>query len=254
MKTYLLDTINRIKRYSQELDVQTTLCNIAWKVFNDSGDKEVFIFNPDKTVLITNNGIGIKQTWDWIPANKSLIINLPDDTIIMLHPEYFNSSVLALNRDGTQEYAFLIDEKESDNFTAKTLSELSTYFLAIEEDEKRKALAIEEEKKKKKAKAEMAKEKKKQERLIEEVRQKFENYRVTLFILIWLIVILAFPLSINTTNETLQTCIVIIGGLIIFVLFLLTISDYYPKWKAKKFIKENPDHELVPTIKKIYRI
>lgn len=149
MKTYLLDTINRIKRFSESLDVQTSLCNRPWVVFNDSGDKEVLIFNTDGSVLIAVNGVGIKRTWQWIAANKSLIINQPDDTIVMLHPEYFNNSVMALNRDGTQEYAFLIDDNNCNAFAPKTLSELKSYFLAIEEREKASMKAqIEKEEKK----------------------------------------------------------------------------------------------------------
>lgn len=46
MKTYLFDTFNRYKRFSEKLDAKTILCNKSWWVFNDSGEKEVYIFNP----------------------------------------------------------------------------------------------------------------------------------------------------------------------------------------------------------------
>ncbi len=141
MKTYLLDIINRIKRFSATLDARTALCNRPWVVFNDSGDKEVLIFDTDGSVLITVNGIGVKRTWQWISANKSLIISQPDDSIVMLHPDYFNDFVIALNRDGTSEYAFLIDGNNPVGFAPKTLAELNDYFTTIEQnpnEEKRK--------------------------------------------------------------------------------------------------------------------
>ena len=60
MKTFLLDTINRIKRFSESLDVKTALCDRPWVVFNDSGDKEVLIFDTD------GNGLFYAE----IPANE----------------------------------------------------------------------------------------------------------------------------------------------------------------------------------------
>ena len=44
MKTYILDSINRLKRYGENLDVKTILCNKSWQIFNDSGEKGA----PDK--------------------------------------------------------------------------------------------------------------------------------------------------------------------------------------------------------------
>ena len=44
MKTFLLDSFNRYKRFSEELDVKTILCNKSWLIFNDSGDKELYVF------------------------------------------------------------------------------------------------------------------------------------------------------------------------------------------------------------------
>lgn len=62
MKTYLLDSINRLKRFSQNLDVQATLCGRSWLVFNDSGDKEVYIFEPDNSLVISIKGVVTNAT------------------------------------------------------------------------------------------------------------------------------------------------------------------------------------------------
>ena len=63
MKTYLFETLNRYKRFSESLDAKAVLSNKAWVVFNDEGEKQVYIFQEDGTVLITTNGIGSVKTW-----------------------------------------------------------------------------------------------------------------------------------------------------------------------------------------------
>ena len=57
MKTYLLETLNRYKRFSESLDAKAVLSNKAWIVFNDEGEKQVYIFQEDGTVLITTKAL-----------------------------------------------------------------------------------------------------------------------------------------------------------------------------------------------------
>lgn len=128
MKTYYLDVIQRIRRFSEQFNVSTTLCDKTWVVFNDTGEREVYIFKPDGTIYITNDGVGIKGKWEWISENKSLIIN-KDGNVIMLHPEFVDNTVLALTLDGTREMAFLIEQGDLDAFEAKTLTQLEQYFI-----------------------------------------------------------------------------------------------------------------------------
>lgn len=128
MKTYYLDVIQRIRRFSEQFNVITTLCDKTWVVFSDIGEREVYIFKPDGTIYITNDGVGIKGKWEWISENKSLIIN-KDGNVIMLHPEFVDNTVLALTLDGTSEMAFLIEQGDMDAFEAKTLSQLEQYFI-----------------------------------------------------------------------------------------------------------------------------
>lgn len=246
MKTYLLDTINRIKRFSESLDVQTSLCNRPWVVFNDSGDKEVLIFNTDGSVLIAVNGVGIKRTWQWIAANKSLIINQPDDTIVMLHPEYFNNSVMALNRDGTQEYAFLIDDNNCNAFAPKTLSELKSYFLAIEEREKASMKAQIEKEEKKKYDMEMTE----KARSMDFGHDKAMVISVFLFLCIALLLfsfLVAYQIDPRISLFTIL--------LLIFLLVAaMLIPTYYERKNVKKFIEDKPDDPIIPYLKKVHNL
>lgn len=85
MKTFLLDIPDRFRRFDEQLDVKALLCNKSWQVFNDSGVKEIYIFQEDGSLIISLNGKVSRATWQYIPANRSLIIN-SDNESYMLRP------------------------------------------------------------------------------------------------------------------------------------------------------------------------
>ena len=127
MKTFLLNIPQRLKLKSQELDAQAALCDKPWTVFNDEGIKQLFIFQPDGSLLITTNGIVSCSTWQFISANKSIIITT-DNKSIMFHPAFLDDVVFALQQDGDGANLFMIDENNTRSFLPKTLTELSAYF------------------------------------------------------------------------------------------------------------------------------
>ena len=57
MKAYLLDIPNKYHRFSKNLDVKAILCNKSWLVFNDSGDKELYIFQENGSLITSVNGM-----------------------------------------------------------------------------------------------------------------------------------------------------------------------------------------------------
>ena len=140
MKTYLFETLNRYKRFSESLDAKAVLSNKAWIVFNDEGEKQVYIFQEDGTVLITTNGIGSVKTWKYIPANKSILINGEDNSFVMLRTAFVDENILAFQLDGTDRYAFMIDENNKALFAPKTLEELNTYLVDKLDKEKQKQI------------------------------------------------------------------------------------------------------------------
>ena len=140
MKTYLLETLNRYKRFSESLDAKAVLSNKAWIVFNDEGEKQVYIFQEDGTVLITTNGIGSVKTWKYIPANKSILINGDGNRFVMLRTAFVDENILAFQLDGTDRYAFMIDENNKALFAPKTLEELNVYLVDKLDKEKQKRI------------------------------------------------------------------------------------------------------------------
>lgn len=127
MKTYLFDTFNRYKRFSEKLDAKTILCNKSWWVFNDNGDKEVYIFQTDGSLIISIKGRVCSSTWKYITANQSIIISSGEQAY-MVKPAFVDDNILALQVDGTDEYAFLIDEQKFKELVFKTYKDILEYF------------------------------------------------------------------------------------------------------------------------------
>lgn len=127
MKTYLLDIPNKYHRFSKNLDVKAILCNKSWLIFNDSGDKELYIFQENGSLITSVNGSVINATWQYISANNSLVISFKEQSY-MLHPSFKDDVIFVLQLDGTEKFAFMIEESQSNSFHPKSLKELTAYF------------------------------------------------------------------------------------------------------------------------------
>lgn len=150
MKTYLLDILNRYNRFSENLDVKTVLCNKSWWIFNDSGDKELYIFQENGSLIASVNGNVTNATWQYISANKSLLISFKEQSY-MLHPSFIDNTIFALQQDGTERFLFMINEEQKQLFYPKSLEELNTYFdniehRRIEAEREKKKLLLEQQK------------------------------------------------------------------------------------------------------------
>lgn len=126
MKTFLYSIPNKIQAFSKKLDVKAALCGNSWEVFNDEGVKQLFIFNEDETILITNNGKVLNAKWKFVPQNSSILITT-DEEALMFRPAFFNKDIFALKQDGVERYLFLIDEVKKPDFHDLSLAFLTTY-------------------------------------------------------------------------------------------------------------------------------
>ena len=145
MKTYLLDIPNKYHRFSKNLDVKAILCNKSWLIFNDSGDKELYIFQENGSLITSVNGSVINATWQYISANNSLVISFKGQH--MLHPSFKDDIIFALQLDGTDRFVFMIEESQSYSFHPKSLKELTAYFAnkerrSIEERQQEKRIML----------------------------------------------------------------------------------------------------------------
>lgn len=167
MKTYILDTIDRFKRYSQTLDVQTILCQKAWYVLNEDGDDEKLIFQKDGTIIVSINGTTKTYQWEYIPSMQSVHIKYSQSEGIMLKPAFLDGIILAFQKTGTNECMFLIDDSTEKTVKINTLSSVKNYLLQVEQEKIRKELAQKEAEQKQKEEAER--------REIEECKKKIKE-------------------------------------------------------------------------------
>ncbi len=241
MKTYVIEAIKRIKRFSEKFDVSTTLCDKTWIVFNDTGEKEVYIFQHDGSVFITTDGVGIKGEWHWISANKSLVIN-SDGAVIMLHPEFVDNTILALTLDGTDEMAFLIEQDNKEAFIAKTLIQLEQYLIEKEQklisESNRK---VEKENQKREQELRLKKEFEREEETKRQARELSHILTSKMDRVILLATILALPLIIvlifieNDYRELAISLLLMVYSILILVIHHKN-SKTIEKWKT-----EHPD-------------
>ena len=131
MKTYLVDIIPKLKRFSQRLDNITLLTDQHWIVIDDiASSKNVYIFKTNNVLLISKNGIVEKAKWEYL-GNNSLLIEAKDE-IYLFKCDFVDENILALKVDGRDEYALLINENNYDgelNSVDKVLDFLSKKYI-----------------------------------------------------------------------------------------------------------------------------
>lgn len=111
MKTYLLDIINRIQSLSERLDNQALLTNQHWvSITGDNSQKTVYIFRPNKELLISTNGTVVKERWDYL-GNNSILIDKKNGSYLLKHG-FFDENVLALKIDSSDEFVVFVNESK----------------------------------------------------------------------------------------------------------------------------------------------
>jgi hypothetical protein len=239
MKTYLFDTINRYKRFSEKLDVQTAICNKSWWVFNDSGEKELYIFNEDGTLDVSFGGRVTEGKWRYVSANKSIIVSANSESF-MLDPAFIDNAIFALKLNGTDQYVFMIDENNTASFAPSTYKELMGYF-----DEKLNRVIVIEEAKVRKIEEERIKSEEKKlelyyqqkwirEKLPRNIYERYRrNYRMS-FMLPIIAVIISFFVWVFEENVGVAPLLF----LFTFPLSIVFISLLYYADKCYKFLKD----------------
>lgn len=109
MKTYFVDLIPKIQRFSQKLDNLTLLTNQHWVVIDDIDlNKYVYIFRQNNELLISVNGKVEKAKWEYLGQN-TLLIDRKEESFLF-RQGFFDENILALKVDSKNEYAFLVNE------------------------------------------------------------------------------------------------------------------------------------------------
>lgn len=130
MIIHLKEYVNRLKKYSQQLDNFAILTDQPWVTnFEDQNRRCVYIFRGKDNQLIKSiNGKVQKGKWDYLPSMKSLLIELEDETILY-NQGFFDNSVMILRRDGTDEHQLFVNENKLESTVEKLLQKIERTYI-----------------------------------------------------------------------------------------------------------------------------
>ncbi len=131
MKTFLLDILPKIQNFSQKLDDISLLTNQHWVLMGSIGsDKTIYIFRLNNELLVSTNGKVTKGKWEYL-GNNSILVDINDESYLFKHG-FFDSTVLALKADNSEEYTVFVNENKFEgelNSINKLLKFLETKYL-----------------------------------------------------------------------------------------------------------------------------
>ena len=119
-----------IKGISDKLNVKALLCDKSWVIYNDDGIRIVFIFEKKGSIIISQNGVVEKAKWEYVKANKSILIENNGQTLL-LHPTFVDDILFIMQQDGTNFHIVMIDEKEVERLMLKTLEAINKYLVNV---------------------------------------------------------------------------------------------------------------------------
>ena len=113
MKTYFLNILPKIQKYSKKLDNITLLTDQNWILFQENPeDKVVYIFRNNKQLLVSNNGIIKIGKWDFINTN-SILIEISKESYLMKQ-QFFDEKIFIIKMDGNENYSIFLNESKNE--------------------------------------------------------------------------------------------------------------------------------------------
>jgi hypothetical protein len=74
MQTYFSNIIPSLARYSKKLDDISSLTSRHWVILDESSQsKSTYIFRNNNELIVSENGIVVHGTWDYLGFNKILL-------------------------------------------------------------------------------------------------------------------------------------------------------------------------------------
>jgi hypothetical protein len=72
--------------------------------------KRVYIFRPNNQLLICDNGVVEKGTWEYV-GNQSLLLDTKHESYLLKHG-FLDENTIALKLNSTDTYAFFVNESK----------------------------------------------------------------------------------------------------------------------------------------------
>ena len=134
MKAYLMSIPQSLRGISDKLNIESLLCKKTWILFHEE-KKVSFIFQKKGSLIISQNGEASKGSWEYIKANKTILIEAMD-VKRLLRPTFVDDVLFILQQDGTDTYFVLIDEKHICEFIQKTINAINDYLKELSDEER----------------------------------------------------------------------------------------------------------------------
>ncbi|MDG1435065.1 MAG: hypothetical protein P8Q41_13685 [Saprospiraceae bacterium] len=136
MILHLKEYVNKLKKYSQQLDNFAILTEQPWITnFENPAERCVYIFRQKGNELITSkNGNVVKGKWDYLSSMKSILIEIGAETKLY-NQGFFDNSVMILKKDGTDEYQLFVNENKIENTIEKLLQKIEKNYLTQNQTE-----------------------------------------------------------------------------------------------------------------------
>jgi len=133
MQTYISNIIPSLARFSKKLDDITLLTSKHWVILNETTQiKSTYIFRNNKELIVSENGIVVHGTWDYLGFNK-ILLRFNNNSFLFQHG-FLEDDILALQLDGMNKYAIFINEGRSDlNTLSRIDNHLNRKYLSARE-------------------------------------------------------------------------------------------------------------------------
>lgn len=127
MTNYYYNLLPKLIPFVFEKHYHNHFINIEWVLINGLANKKVvYVFKPDHSLDIIENAKITQTHWQHITTNFFSIQTEDGRQVVSLH--YKDTDVLVINKKGTDDYAFFVDES-SYKHTLNTKADLQKFLL-----------------------------------------------------------------------------------------------------------------------------
>lgn len=102
MKQYLQQLLPRLHEFSQRLDHTENFVEKPWVLIDEDGNRHVYVFQRDKSLVMSVNGHVTIGSWQYIQAAQSLLIEKGKEKIL-LNNAFIEKEVMILRMDGSPD-------------------------------------------------------------------------------------------------------------------------------------------------------
>jgi hypothetical protein len=82
MLQYIKNLLPQLQRFSKSLNHQANFVDKPWIYIDEKGDRHTYIFQKDKSLVMSLNGAVQMGSWQYIPNAESLIIDRGSVTLL----------------------------------------------------------------------------------------------------------------------------------------------------------------------------